>query len=169
MMRFRLIDIPKFVFQTLRGNYSVRGDYQLPTQPQITTFLYRVCLAICYVIRGELHEYYRFRGKWFMLAACTPTYGQISRVLSYLYGYNITITSSKATLFENMLYAEDTPQVFWYAEDTPAVYLGGGGNYTEAPIVNVPSALYNSPHYAQFIADLNLLTPFFITYTINVV
>jgi hypothetical protein len=103
-----------------------------------------------------------------MLAACTPTYGQIERVLSYLYGYNIIIEQSSANLYGTLLYKEDTPKKYMYVADTPAVYWGFGGNYSEAPTVKIPTELRDDPVlYPQFIADLNILTPFFVNYILK--
>lgn len=171
-MRFRYINIPKLVLQLLRGNYSVRHDYDAQTQPQITTNLYRYCLACVSNFQQYLQSYYENRSKYYMYAVCTPVYGQIERVLNYWYGTfgNITITPSSAETGVSYWYAEDTPKKYLFEGDTPPVYLGFGGNYTEKPIVNVPKALADLPEvYSQFIADVNLLLPFYITYSVNII
>lgn len=170
MMRFRYINIPKLVFQLLRGNYATRIDYDPVEQPQRTTNLYRLLLACLYPFKESIKAYYPIRSKWYMLAACTPTYGQIERVLNYWYDYDngITITPSRASAIGSMWYSGPDPKVYLYTSATPPVYLGRGGNYTEAPIVNIPIALFNDTQvYNQFIADLNVLTPFYLTYTIK--
>ena len=172
MMRFRYIDTAKLVFQLLRGNYAVRADYDPVGQPQRTTHLFRFCLACLFTLDARLKDYYTVRSKWYMLAACTPTYGQIARVLNYWYGQygEITIAQSKAVLGASYLYWENEPPQYYYAEPTPPKYLGRGGNYTEEPTVNIPSSLANdSTLYEQFIADLNVLVPFYLTYNINII
>lgn len=170
-MRFRYFNIPKLVFQLLRPNYSVRYDYDPDTQPNLLNNLYRLCLAICYVIESDLQEYYSYRIRWYMLVSCDPTYGSVEYVLNYLWDYNsqITITPSSVVDTTSYLYTEDTPAVYLYTEDQPEVYWGMGREYSGNPIVNIPAALANSPDYQQFIAELNLLFPFYIPYTINII
>lgn len=164
-MRFRYISIAKLVFQLLRGNYALRSDYEPETQPQRTTFLYRLCLAICYVFSGDLQRYYETRSRWYMLVSCTPSYGQIERVLTYLYGYNITVTPSTTQTHQSYWYAQPQPkEIQPYLRDGSdhPVYLGASSNATE-PIINIPTALYNNPvAMAQFRADLSVLVPFYI-------
>ncbi len=163
-MKFRYIDIPKFVLQTLRGNYSVTND-EVPK----LNLLYRICLAICFALNGTLKDYYAFRSRWYMLAACTPTYGQIGRVLSYLYGQNIYLTPTAAVDDTSYLYLMPTPPRYWYTDGTTPVYLGQGGNYTEMPTIHIPYILaHDAERYEQLIADLNFLTPFYINYQIFV-
>lgn len=166
MMRFRYISIAKLVFQLLRGNYALRSDYDAEKQPQRTTFLYRLCLAMCYVISGDLQRYYETRSKWYMLVSCTPSYGQIARVLTYWYGYNITITPSvtqtKQSYWYDALKSKEEGQPYLYDDGEHPVYMGLSGNATE-PIVNIPEVLYNNPiAMAQFRADLSVLVPFYI-------
>lgn len=170
MMRFRYIDIPRLVFQFVRSNFATRSDYDAETQPIRTTYIYRLCLCICFLFRGNLKDYYRTRSKQYMIAACTPTYGQIERVLNYWYnsyGGEIYWTRSQASVEESYLYTEANPPVYFYRGDTPPVYLGRGGNYTEMPIIHIPQALYTSTDYSQFIADLNLLLPFWVSYIVE--
>lgn len=172
MMRFRYIDIPKLVLQLLRPNYSIRRDRYYPTQPYITTIIYRYCLACLMPLHTYLKEYYKVRSKWYMFAACTPTYGQIERVLKYWYGSygDITITPSGASIWKSMWYAESTPKVYLYNTGQPPVFLGQGGTITESPIINIPAALNNDKAALnQFIADVNVLFPFYINYTIKTI
>ena len=171
MMRFRYIDIPKLVYELLRGNMALRRDYDEQTQPELINNLYRVCLALVWCLNEDLRAYYRMRCKWYMLAHCTPTYGQIERVLNYWYGDfgPIYVHPSEASVYNSYWYAEADPSRLLYWGEYPQVFLGRGGNYTEAPIVEIPAALQaNSEVYEQFIADLNILTPFFVDYTIQV-
>lgn len=170
-MKFRYINIPKLVWQLLRTNFLERWDYAPEQgQNQRTTNLYRICLAICYAIAPDWKRYMRTRSKQYMLAACTPTYGQIQRVLNYWYADEygpISITQSMAVTTNSYLYEESEPARYLYMEAEPPVFWGRGGNYTEAPTVNIPQALADNPDdYRQFIADLNLLIPFYLTYNI---
>lgn len=170
MMRFRYIDIPKLVLQLLRPNYSVRRDHSYTEQPFWTTIIYRYCLSLLMVLHDYLYNYYMVRSKWYMMAACTPTYGQIEGVLRYWYGEwgQISITPSVASIWRSMWYDSPTPPVYLYNTPTPKVYLGQGGTITEQPIITIPAALYNnSEAYNQFIADVNTLFPFYIKYTIK--
>lgn len=170
MMRFRYIDIPKLVLQLLRPNYSVRRDHSYTEQPFWTTIIYRYCLSLLMVLHDYLYNYYMVRSKWYMMAACTPIYGQIEGVLRYWYGEwgQISITPSGASIWRSMWYDSPTPPVYLYNTPTPKVYLGQGGTITEQPIITIPAALYNnSEAYNQFVADVNTLFPFYIKYTIK--
>lgn len=168
-MRFRFLDIPKLVFQTLRTNYSVRNDYNNPNAPHKTTYIYRFCLSVCDVFKEYLENYYIVRWKGKLLAACTPTYGQIERVLTEIYDYQILITPSNSSLSNSFWYGNPTPKIYLYTSNTPPRYLGTTANYSAAPIINIPSDLANdSDLYAEFIADLNTLVPFYINYNINI-
>jgi hypothetical protein len=169
-MRFRYIDIPKLVLQLLRPNYSVRRDHSYTEQPFWTTIIYRYCLSLLMVLHDYLYNYYMVRSKWYMMATCTPTYGQIEGVLRYWYGEwgRISITPSGASIWRSMWYDSPNPPVCLYDTPTPKVYLGQGGTITEQPIIAIPAALYNnSEAYNQFIADVNTLFPFYIKYTIK--
>lgn len=167
-MRFRYINIPKLLLQTLRGNYATRYDYDEMTQPTRISYIFKICLALSYVLKNGLDSYYAFRSKWYMLASCTPTYGQIERVMSTIYSYDISITRSQASIEDSYWYMEEQPKRYLYTSGNPPVYMGRGGNYTEIPIINIPYELSVSSEYAQFIADLNMIVPFFIPYTINI-
>lgn len=171
MMRFRYIDLSRLILQTMRPNYALRHDFDPVTQPLRTNTLFRYILAILWPLYSMLRGYYQYRCKWYMFAACTPTYGQIERVMDYWYGsYGaITITPSVATTSYPMWYEEAQPPKYLREEDEPPVFFGEGGNYAEAPIVNIPSSIFNDKEvYNSFIADLNVLVPFYITYTIKV-
>lgn len=168
-MRFRFLNVPRIIFQILRSNYAVRSDYDPEMQPMALNYMYKFCLALIWPLKPRLDAFYEMRERWYILCACSPTYGQIERVLNSLWEYQnneITITPSSAELAESYLYDTDTPAEYWYAEDTPAVYLGRGGVFSEVPIVNVPSALYNSPQYEQFLQELRFLVPFYIGFVV---
>lgn len=169
-MKFRYIDIPKLVFQVLRSNYAVRYDYDENEQPQATSNIYRLCLAMCVILTDQLQSYYRTREKAYILSVCTPVYNQTAAVLNYLFGYNdeIYITPSGAQADGSYLYMEDEPATYLYTEDEPQVFWGQIGTYTESPIINIPLELQqNTVKYNQFIADLNTLFPFYLPYTIR--
>lgn len=172
MMRFRYIFFVPLVFDLLRRNYSLRTDYEENVQPMATNFLFRYIASLVSPLIKPMQDYYKVRSKQYMIAACTPTYTQIERVLNYWYNYNnkITIIPSRVYSQPSYLYVQATPPSFLYDSAEPAKYWGKGGNYSEKPIVNVPKELYNNAdEYAQFIADLNLLTPFFVPYTIKLI
>lgn len=168
-MRFRYINIQKMVFQLIRPDFALRYDYDPVNQRNRINYFTRIILAICYTLNGSLIQYYRHRTKWYMIAACTPTYGQIQRVLQYLYGMeygDISITPSGAQLANSYLYKEDTPAKYLYTTDEPQIFWGQLGNVTEVPIVRLPQALVDSDDYEDFISTLNLLFPFHISYTL---
>lgn len=167
-MRFRYIFIPKLVAQLLRGNYLTRYDYNANEQPMRVTYLYKICLAICYCIQRELRHYYQHRSRWYMIASCIPSYANIQSVISYLYNTDITITPSGAQGVGSYWYSEDEPKRYVYAEDDPQVFVGTAGTFSEVAIINVSQSLIdNTELYSEFIADLNLLFPFFLSYTIK--
>lgn len=171
MMRFRYINLLRLAFQLLRSNYALRYDYD-PEQgrTQLTTFLYRVCLAMVYPFKKNLIELYRIRSKQYMLAACTPTQGQIERVLNKLYDYDteIQIIGGSSAVTRSYLYTKNQPAVYLYTADNPSVYWGTWTNYSSLPVIRIPQSLKDDEvRYEQFIADLNKLIPFYLEYVIQ--
>lgn len=171
MMRFRYINLLRLTFQLLRSNYALRNDYD-PEQgrTQLTTFLYRACLAMVYPFKKNLVELYRIRAKQYMLAVCTPTRGQIERVLNKLYDYydEITIASGSQDVSRSYLYTANNPGVYLYTGDDPAVYWGIWTNYSSLPVIRIPQELKDDEvRYELFIADLNKLIPFYVEYVIQ--
>lgn len=168
MMRFRYIHIPRLLFQILRPNYALKDSAFSVGDGEYTNGLYRLLLSILWTLQSALLGYYEYRLRWYMIAACEPTYGHIERVLQVLYGEGIYINRASINIQDSYLYDSTNPAQYLYSASSPEVYWGTVGVYDTLPIIMIPQSLMDDSRlYNKFIQDLNTIIPFYLNYVIE--
>lgn len=160
MSRFRTLDLPKLIFESVRNDLSVTKLYYDSLgnlQGGKISIFYKFCLACVYVLKPSWDIFDTFRNKYQLVAQCNWTYAQLTNVLNYLYDNalsRITISESVNGIgyyptidVESIAYmptidVEST--VYLYSIDLNTAILS---NVT----INVPVSLYSNT------ALLNLL------------
>jgi hypothetical protein len=139
MARFRHIDFPAVLYETLRSYYSVNKQGQ-------PSWLYKYCAALVQPLQGAWSQYETARAKAGLLASAKFQIGQLAAVLNYLYDavlqriyitqgfFNPTVATSTQDI--PILFAtstQDVPTCF-------AVSTADGIPFTGA-VIHVPVSL----------------------------
>lgn len=123
---------------------------------------------------GTWEIYDAERKKNYMIASCLPIQGQAQLVLNEIYGKYGFISIIPVTYQSIYFYdkASSTPanQIYLYTDDqNKPLYLGYHGASSNTAIITIPKGLRDDANlYSEFIATLNSIIMYGLTYEIQV-
>ena len=167
-MRFRIINIPRLVFQLLRSNYAIANKTENNVTYLFLNRLYKFIVCCLYDLTENLNHYFLLRQRYFMIASCIQVRGQVIAVLNHLYGQYGLIQFGDESFQDFYLYdaTAGAPPVYFHT-DNP-VYLGFAGAAANKFTVLIPIELKNNTEvYSDFIADINAIIMYGLTYEIK--